>query len=327
MSRLTLALVGLVALGCAPRIQVGTACTRPSDCEAPLSCLLGRCRNACESDRDCPANGTCVPAGDGLGACTYDLENECTAEVCEAPLSCVEGRCRAACSDDDDCLESQRCDGATCRPAESVDGGERDAGDDGGGSDGGGDAGMLDGGPDAPTSVVPARLCPGGCVGDEVCASDHAPTVCHTPCDSHDDCAAPSACDYYTVAGERVYGCSVVCRPGTAEGCPPGSACRQGFFAGDGIPDGPLAITFCSPIDATGEDGCACEDTDSSSECGLGLACEMPAVGRMCLRICAIGTECSPGVDCVPGARPVVVDAVQYGICPRPDLSAPLDCD
>ena len=313
--------------GCAPRIDVGASCERPSDCPAPLSCLLGRCRNACETDRDCPASGSCVPAGSGLGACTYDVENTCTAAVCEAPLSCIEGRCRASCVSDVDCLASQRCDGAVCRSADALDGGAPDSGADVG-HDAAADAGPSDA---PPSSVVPARLCPGSCELDEICAADYPPTVCHTPCSAHADCEAPSACDHYadgSADGGRVLGCSLVCRPGTSEGCPPGTSCRMGFLVPlPELPGGPDAITFCSASRSMGAEGCACADTDSSMECAHGLSCEMPAAGRMCLRICAVGSECGGGVFCEATPRSVVIDGVQYGVCPRTDLAAPLTCD
>jgi hypothetical protein len=45
----------------------------------------------------------------------------------------------------------------------------------------------------------------------------------------------------------------------------------------------------------------------------------------MCLRICEVGEECAPGVFCASTPRSVVIDGVEFGVCPPP-TTPPTGC-
>lgn len=98
-------LVSLGALvGCEARLTLGTSCAYTSECETPLTCRLGRCREECRTYRDCPLGSVCLPdPASGLGACRLPDETTCTAS-CPVGTSCVGGTCAVACSSDVTCL-------------------------------------------------------------------------------------------------------------------------------------------------------------------------------------------------------------------------------
>ncbi len=96
-----------------PRFVVGEGCDLSSECDAPLACVLGRCRRQCERSRDCGAGLRClVPSGSTLGGgCQIDDERECTltSECGRADLVCVSGTCSTACREDRDCPPGASC--------------------------------------------------------------------------------------------------------------------------------------------------------------------------------------------------------------------------
>lgn len=106
---------------CAPprRAALGTACARNSDCDAPLVCRLGFCRNECATSADCGAGLSCVLDPSGLGACQLAPEAVCTlASECPEGLVCRFMQCTNACQTDRDCPGGARCereaDGLAC---------------------------------------------------------------------------------------------------------------------------------------------------------------------------------------------------------------------
>lgn len=108
----------LAAPGCAPprRASVGTECERNSDCDAPLVCRLGFCRNECATSADCGAGLSCVLTGQPgdphrFGACQLVAETDCSLDSeCPAGLVCRFNQCTNACNEDRDCPG-----GASCR--------------------------------------------------------------------------------------------------------------------------------------------------------------------------------------------------------------------
>lgn len=319
MDRLELAwplLVVVLAVGCESRVSLGERCVRDDDCASSLLCRLGTCRLDCLRDSDCGAAAHCVRVASGVGACTLAVEERCTTTVCPAPLVCREDRCQAGCSIDADCLASQRCDGTVCMASAATDAGPSDSGPR--------DAGGADAGP----FLVMGRCADASdCEMDQVCADDFAFEVCRHACDSHDDCPASSVCDFYPgPGGAPIFGCSTVCRPGTAEGCPSGTTCRMAWRDSTHIVEGPENLSRCAPFDDRGLEGCACTDSTSGRQCAGGLLCAEDASGTSstCVRICTDGDECAPGVPCEiePGA--LILEGVVYGTCPP--IAAPSDC-
>lgn len=301
-------LVVIALAGCESRLSLGSRCARDGDCAEPYACLLGTCRAECLSDRDCPVGVTCAQVAPGAGACTFETENRCTGSVCPAPLVCEAGRCRASCTTDAECLPSQRCAGAICIARDEPDAGV-----------------SVDAGPfSSPRLCATAASCRSG----EICSGDFAPSICRLACDDHADCPESSACDYYPTSDSDagyVEGCSTVCRPGSSEGCAPGTTCRMVFRSGAVRPAGPPSLTQCSPFRAGAVAGCPCDQLEVSTDCEEGFSCEMPPEGRMCLRICEVGDECEPGVLCAMTPRSIVVGGVQYGVCPPP-ATMPTTC-
>jgi hypothetical protein len=297
-------IVAALLVACAPRLELGAPCVRPSDCPVPLTCLLGACRTECLSDRDCGPGLACVAMG-GQGACTLDRESSCSG-VCDPPLVCVEERCRGGCTSDAECLAAQTCDRGSCR--DRLDAGAPE------------DAGSTDAGFEAP---VP---CTTSCPDGQVCATDYGPRVCRVACSSHAECGPDGACDFYPadVDGGFVYACASRCVPGTDPGCAPGTTCRATFRSGSPIPGGPDIIPICSTFITGRGHGCACTDTDGSTDCDRGTACEPATPGRQCLTLCALPSMCADGQECQLGSRPLTVGSVVYGICPP--SGAPRSC-
>ena len=70
---------GLLAVACtADPLELGAVCDLNSDCNAPLVCRLGKCRNECASARDCPLGTQCRLDEQGLGACLVEPDLACT---------------------------------------------------------------------------------------------------------------------------------------------------------------------------------------------------------------------------------------------------------
>lgn len=142
-------------MGCQAGASLGTTCTTSSACASPLVCRLGRCRNECTENRDCPLGAQCFLDGDGLGACQLDVDRSCGAESCGTGLTCLGSECVRACSGPSECPVDGTCAvasgasvGVCVDPRTEGDAGP--AGDDGGAVDGGVDA-ASDAGTDAGT--------------------------------------------------------------------------------------------------------------------------------------------------------------------------------
>ena len=130
-----LALVLLV--GCVDaRSGAGAECSRNSQCAAPLVCALERCRNECNSSRDCPVGAACVRSEDGFGVCELlDEVGGCdggcedgAVSACERDADCtfgvcVEARCEAECLSDRDCRFGTRCAEGRCTMGGTLDSG------------------------------------------------------------------------------------------------------------------------------------------------------------------------------------------------------------
>lgn len=109
--------------GCSVRSRgtSGVACELASDCDAPLVCRLGRCRNECRTSGDCPPALSCVLDADGLGSCQIDEERRCLlASDCPAPLHCILAQCVNECAVDRDCPGGARCTMGGCIDADGV---------------------------------------------------------------------------------------------------------------------------------------------------------------------------------------------------------------
>lgn len=108
------ALLMLGIAGCADdhvRLTAGGACELASECAAPLTCRLSRCRNECVSSRDCAAGLTCVQDNDGLGGCLLPEESHCALNSeCPTGLICVSTKCTNPCAEDRDCVTGATCD-------------------------------------------------------------------------------------------------------------------------------------------------------------------------------------------------------------------------
>lgn len=124
-------LCALAGAGCEARLSLGGACVYDSECAAPLSCRLGRCREECLSGRDCPLGSRCLrEPTSGLGACRLPDEATC-AVTCPDGTDCLGGTCAARCTSDEACLGTA-CDLGTehCTEVALTDAGPpRDAGD------------------------------------------------------------------------------------------------------------------------------------------------------------------------------------------------------
>ena len=245
-----------------------------------------------------------------LGApCASDRE-------CAVPYRCTASRCRVECVDDAACGLGGRC----LLVAPGV-GGCVVAAEDAGPS--------LDvaASPDAGPFDSP-RLCRDvtSCGEGEICSNDFAPGVCRAACTAHSDCPRSGVCDWYRAdSGEHVLGCASHCLPGTDMGCPADTTCRMALRDPAEIPAGPPSLTLCATYSPDRGEHCACENLDSGAQCAAGLSCEAPLEGRMCLRICEVGTMCTADTRCERTPRSLVVEGREYGVCP-PTVTAPLDC-
>lgn len=269
--------------GCEARLTLGQGCVRASECAEPLACLVGRCRNECEDDRDCAAGLRCVRDRDGFGACTLPDEEACASASCAPPLRCVDGECRNDCDTDADCTTSGWCAAGSCatRLAEIT---------------------RCDDSSDCPTGWR--------CHGTDV-------RVCAEVCAAHEVCEPGIGCQDLldAVSGEPFYGCGVACRPGTSEGCPAGSTCSMVAYTSS-LPGGPAARTVCRSI-GTSVEGCFCSDGGFGIECAAAMSCDRTAApGYACARICTLGSDCAPGVPCGAFEVPLTRDGVSYGVCP-----------
>jgi len=91
-------------------------CALNSDCIQPLVCRTGMCTNACESDRDCPGEATCVEE-EGAYACEEPVSDFCVYDrACPEPLACGDDQqCRLECVEDRDCTFPRMCVESLCQ--------------------------------------------------------------------------------------------------------------------------------------------------------------------------------------------------------------------
>jgi hypothetical protein len=130
-------ILALLLSSCVTPAAQGTACTRASECAAPLACRFGRCRAACEANRDCPAGASCLLGSDGVGSCGVEVDLGCESGVgrtCAEGLLCVADRCTQSCGSSLACAEGSVCTDAGggvsfCAPGSEVDAGTSDASD------------------------------------------------------------------------------------------------------------------------------------------------------------------------------------------------------
>lgn len=113
-------LVLVLLVGCVEaRSGAGAECSRNSECAAPLVCALERCRNECNSSRDCPIGASCIRSELDFGVCQLDDELSCSGE-CAGDLVCAESQCVNSC--DEGCLPGSECrDGGCIESAVSCD--------------------------------------------------------------------------------------------------------------------------------------------------------------------------------------------------------------
>lgn len=119
---LLFSLLGLLAVGCTERPTFrGGGCDLNSDCDNPLVCGFGRCRQECRTEVDCALGLDCFnDIGSGLGFCQLPDELDCTVNSncvercgrgtdCEGKIVCRGGECGQACIEDRDCVEGSIC--------------------------------------------------------------------------------------------------------------------------------------------------------------------------------------------------------------------------
>ena len=113
----SIVVVALMLSGCviAPARILGDQCDLSSECDAPLVCALGRCRNECAGTRDCPLGLRCVKASASQGVCLLADETECgLTSDCPETLVCAMTECVNECEDETDCVPGARCTEGSC---------------------------------------------------------------------------------------------------------------------------------------------------------------------------------------------------------------------
>ena len=271
-ARISLCTLALVLAACQVGATPGAACTRTSECTAPLACAFGRCRAECREARDCPLVARCVSTQGGPGVCLLPTEAACTGDTdCPSALLCRAGACRAPCRSSDECLGDCDLASATCvEPGEERDGGVRDGG--------AGDAGTL--------ALDDAGYTTG---------------ITGPPCRTDSDCTSTSArCDYASVCStDSCTGSTLrICR----ESCRlPGSPCTVGSCTDRlvcAVPCAPLTSAGCGPEACTvfvRRDGQAYADCEEAGTLAEGAVCP-PLGARTRATYCARGLTCLSNV-------------------------------
>ncbi len=137
----------------------GTGRGTASGCRAGLTCSFNRCRDRCETSRDCDAGLRCL-VGDTGNVCSLPVEDTCrAASDCTSGLECARGECRTQCADDTECGTGGTCASGTCTEPVSVS--------------------MPDGSPCTSDE---------GCRGGSVCALDRCRPSCAAGCDRSSRC-------------------------------------------------------------------------------------------------------------------------------------------
>lgn len=304
-------------LGCEARVSLGGLCSDGLDCPSPLTCLAGRCRDACDTLGDCPAPYACVLDALGRGACSVAEDARC-GEGCTEPLVCLDGACVQPCDTPRDCAAGLACV-----------------------------AGHCDRAPSAPCDLLTGEGCETGrrceVLADRTigCA---AVTVrrdemlgLHELCGPTDTCEAGLAC----VDGRCIRYCLYdPDRDAAVTSCGAGSRCN--IYDEVGAPAPSPSIGYCGePCDPVHQSGCvigahvcrlsfeadlyyascrngraSCEGAEGDPGCTLGVpeggTCAGADVslhllrGRgaagpieaLCLRLCDAETPCPAGNDC-----------------------------
>ena len=98
-------------MACQSGADIGTGCSRDSECASPLVCRLTRCRNACTTNRDCPVGSDCLLDENRLGSCSIPGDRGCASggTACPTPLTCANDRCVNACTGNGDCPSDGEC--------------------------------------------------------------------------------------------------------------------------------------------------------------------------------------------------------------------------
>lgn len=236
---LALALLASSFGACAPprRAALGTECTRNSECDAPLVCRLGFCRNECATSADCAAGLSCVLTGapgenHRFGACQLESETDCTLDSeCPTGLVCRFRQCTNACNENRDCPGGARCElDPTARGNACID-----------------------------RSSTPCTL-DGDCVSGEFCLDGR----CRAQCGADRDCRNDFWCDL----GRTPSPCLPPPRPSADAGLDAG-ACLGGVpentvaECSDGCSNDGDALVDCEDADCCGVVSC-----DGATFCG-----------------------------------------------------------
>ena len=116
---------GLLTIACAfaffhcgdlaANLDNGSRCSLNSDCRSPLVCGFERCRQECNTSRDCGGK-LCVRGAMAGNVCQLDDEAQCThnSECAGTQLCGSDGRCRDVCVTDKDCVTELVCASHVC---------------------------------------------------------------------------------------------------------------------------------------------------------------------------------------------------------------------
>jgi hypothetical protein len=308
MSRSGAALAAMTAAvivsACDAGVSVGGACVRSGECTAPLACVLGRCREECVVQRDCPLGGLCVEQASGLRGC-IPPDEEC-GDFCASPLVCRDDRCSNECSSDAECFGGT-CSAGACRAAEPVDGGALV------------DAPTSDAAPhDGGTSVQGTPCTTSSeCAGNATCAD--ARCLVHCEVATGAGCPSGARCseegldfppDYHAGLPAGTGLCTDLCNPVDRSGCPETLSCDVVAAVGG------VFYTYCrrNGSRALGE---PCTFT---GQCSADLICEIVhgtdagAGARTCLAFCDPDTDtCPSGWTCGMSAR--TESDIDFALC------------
>jgi len=212
------AIAASLVLGCPGNslAPLGGECSRPgrgtaAGCRTGLRCSFGRCRDECETSRDCDAGRRCLVSSEG-NTCSLEAEDTCrSATDCGGDLECASGECRTSCEDGMECGTGGTCSSGTC--AEPVSMSMPD------GSPCTSDEGCRGGSLCALDRCRPA--CSEGCDRGTRCLSDMGTLGCSLP--DEDDCSGPTDCpDGLVCAGGE---CRTECVMDSD--CAPGGRCTM----------------------------------------------------------------------------------------------------
>lgn len=284
---------------------VDAGCTSAADCNDGLycngieRCEVGTCVAGtpvtCDDGVACTED-TCVePAAGTTPSCNYTANDAlCGAgETCNATSGCIAGCAETPCrlvSPQCGCPGGQGCylSGVTraCSAA--------------GSSPEGGACPTV-------TSCAPGLVCL------DIARSGPARNQCNRFCDTDADCTGGALCAYTLndgtggdIPGVRV--CTRACNPLSGAGCVAGAKCtifRESMGA-------MRYYTDCTAPVGAGGQFAACT---SDEQCQSGFACVANECLRWCTQLGVAPGGCSAGLRCYGFTTPIVVGAVQYGVC------------